>query len=268
MIAADVIDLRVVLRQDEGRVPVEAVGPALGANAAALAGREVDASCSTVLALEVDLIRIIGVDTAVESVTAPYANPIFVQRTAVARAMRGSHAAVVLKTAVDLVAARGIEIDVIELADRELVVVVPRVAAVERFVKPAVTADEDVTPVTRVDPHRVSVGMNVLAAVRREGRAAILRPMHRNAEHPLMGVVVRIDLVAGEVHRTRVQRIDARPRHALVLRAVEAAVFVAVERLLTHHVGLLATEIGTEGRIGLVRSLPGRSGVEGRDAGL
>jgi hypothetical protein len=87
MIAADVIDLRGLSSTGRRRVQLKRVGPALGECCRArrsrggcvLFHRSGSRSRSN---------SDHGGHRAVESVTAPYANPIFVQRTAVARAMR------------------------------------------------------------------------------------------------------------------------------------------------------------------------------------
>ena len=127
----------------------------------------------------------------------------------------------------------------IKLADRHVVQVVPVGHPVVSDVEPAVAADDHVPAVLRVDPEGVLVRVDAVAAVLGEGLAAVLGPVQLHATYVQIIGIVRIDADATEVHRSRVQAVDAGPGFAAVGGLVNAPVLVRVRTLLVLHVRLL-----------------------------
>src|SRR5262249_60997803 len=104
VIAAAVEEMRIVVRQNERRVPVEAVRRASRVlprpDETALAGAQIAPAHVAVLAFEVNHVRVERIDPAYEPVTTGYADPIFVDGAASRQAVaRPSPAAVVLEPA-------------------------------------------------------------------------------------------------------------------------------------------------------------------------
>src|SRR5262249_38189069 len=133
------------MRQDERRVPVPAVGlplRGLRADGTAFPGPQITPGHSAVLRGEIDLIGIVGIDLAAETVAAADADPVLVDRAGLrVRPARAAPGAVILQTAVDLVIAARIDRDMIELTDRQVVEVVPVSGAVVGLVETAIAAD-------------------------------------------------------------------------------------------------------------------------------
>ena len=106
------------------------------------------------------------------------------------------------------------------------------VHAVVGGVEAAVAADEHVPAVARVDPEGVLIGVDAVAAVVLERLAAVGRAVEADAEDVNVLVVAGIDADLAEVHRPRIDAVDARPRFAAVGRFVDAAVLETVRPLL------------------------------------
>src|SRR5207245_9355313 len=105
-------------------------------------GAEVAPAHVAVLAGEVDLVGVVGIDAAGEAVAAADAEPVLVDRAEAALdERRAPPTAVVLQAAVDLVVPAGVDGHVVELADGRRVDVVPDAAAVVAVVAAAVAAD-------------------------------------------------------------------------------------------------------------------------------
>src|SRR5262249_47700086 len=156
-----------------------------------------------------------------EAVAAADADPVLVNRpVAVADHAGAAPAAVVLQAAVDVVVPPRVHIDVVELADRHLIEEVPVGHAVVGDVVAAGAADEHVAAVLRVDPQRVLVGGAPAAA----GAAAAPNPaerfaavggaVDRHAEGVDVLVVAGVHADLAEVHRPRVEAVDAHPGFA------------------------------------------------------
>ena len=116
--------------------------------------------------------------------------------------------------------------------------------AVVGDVEAAVAADDHVPAVLRVDPQGVLVGVDAVAAVGRERLAAVRGAVQLDAEDVDVLVVAGIDADLAEVHRPRVEAVDARPGLAAVGRLVDAAVLEAVGALLVLDVLALAAVVG------------------------
>src|SRR5262249_8896118 len=163
----------------------------------------------------------------------------------------GGHApaAVVLEAAVDPVRFLVAHGDVVELADRRGVKVVPGGGPVVADVVAAVAADQHVPAVLRVDPHRMAVGMYVLAGAGLELLAAVGALVLADAQHVDVLVIRRIDADDAEVHRPRVDAVDTLPGLAAVVGAVDAAVLPAVGALRVLHVLDLPAELAHVGPV-------------------
>ena len=101
--------------------------------------------------------------------------------------------------------------DVVELADREVVDELPRGDAVEALEHAAVGAEQHVLAVRGIDPHRVAVRMQVARPARREGDAAVVRPVQVGAQQVDARAVVGLHADLAEVERARRERADALP---------------------------------------------------------
>ena len=140
--------------------------------------------------------------------------------------------------------------DVVELAEGELVVVVPVGHPIAGHVDAAVVAQDDVASVGRIHPEGVMVDVDgAVVAVVREGRAAVAGAMEPRAQHVDVALVTRVHADLAVVHRARVERVDPRPGRAAVGRLEDAAVLVALGALLVLGVGALAAEPDAEGTV-------------------
>src|SRR5262249_21533963 len=157
------------------------------------------------------------------------ADPVLVERPGpVARHARPAPAAVVLQPAVDVVVPPRIDVDVIKLPNCHLVKVVPVGHAVVGDVVAAVAADEHVAAGLRVDPQRVLVGVDAAAAVGAgiaERPAAVGGAVDRHAQDVEVALVTRVHADLAEVHRPRVEAVDADPALAAVGGLEDAAGF-------------------------------------------
>src|SRR5262249_21136899 len=143
VIAGAVINARVGVRQDERRVPVEPVrwlaARRRRAQGAELTGAQGAPHHRSILALEVDEIRLVWIGPADEAVAATDEDPVIIPRADAGERARGAApAAVVLETAVDVIGLLAVHADVIELADRHRVEEVPRLHPVARDVQAAI----------------------------------------------------------------------------------------------------------------------------------
>ena len=106
IVARRIEDLGVVARQDERRVPVEAIRrlaarPGSRANRGPLARLQMPPADVAVLALEIDEVGIARIDAADEAVAAADREPVFVDDAAVFADRRPAPGAVVLQAADD-----------------------------------------------------------------------------------------------------------------------------------------------------------------------
>src|SRR5262249_10071355 len=149
---------------------------AFGADAGNFAGLEMAPTHAAVLHFEIDEIGIGRITAADVAIAAEDGDPILVDRPGATfqTNRRPAPGAIVLKAAEDPVGALVVDGDVIELAERERVEMVPVVGAVVADVEPAIRADEHMQAVFRIDPHRVAVRMDTLAGVSLERLAAVL----------------------------------------------------------------------------------------------
>ena len=241
-VASGVIDFRVVRRQQERGVPVEAVRlPFIRfrADARDLAGLEVATHKHAILTGPIDEVGVGRIDGDVKAVAAVDVHPVFVQGSAPAAAAeprgpreRGTApGAIVLQTAVDLVKAAGVERDVVELADRHVVQVVPGVAPVIAEIRAAVAGQDHVAAVPRVDPEGVVVRVDGAAAIAAKRLAAVVGAVNSKSENVNILIIARIHADLAEVERARVQAVDPRPGLAAIGRFVDAAGLIRVRPL-------------------------------------
>ena len=228
-----VVDARVRVRaDDDGRVPVEAergIGRAgLRADVDRLVALAVVAEEVAFLPLEVDRVRVGGVDRDRVAVGAVGDRPVEVRDAVpVERARRPHLAAVVLRAAVHVVERqRIVEGQLVELRDGQVLEEAPRLAAVVRFVHAAVAAVEDVVSVARHERHRVVVAVLVLLGHAHERLAAVVR--HHQARVHLVDAVERVRvgedlLVVVRAGAAADERTALLETLALVRRAVEPA---------------------------------------------
>src|SRR6185369_7284972 len=119
-VARAVEDARVVLRQNERSVPVEAMA-ALWSKPGAFPRSQVAALHVAVLALEVDQVGILGIDSTDKSVAAADHDPVVVARSvAVETTARSSPAAIILQSAINAVRLSVVDGDMVELPDGDV----------------------------------------------------------------------------------------------------------------------------------------------------
>ena len=173
-----------------------------------------DPSHAAILAFEVNLVRIIGVDESNEPIATADSHPIRVHwSSSIFTTRRTTPTAVVLKAAVNFVVHRRVDSDVIELTDRNVIQVIPVLHAILRDVEPAVATKNHVAGVPFVDPQSVMVGVNsVRSAIAGERFAAVFGFIETCAANVDVVAVNWIDLDVAVVHRARIQRIDSLPR--------------------------------------------------------
>src|SRR5262245_26857480 len=229
-------DARIVIGENERRVPVEAIAwprgrasrasrstpaatrsagaaatatTAAWTNETAFAGAQVAPAHRTALTLCIDPIWIIGIHAADKAVAAVDIDPILVDDTTARRQHRAAPGAVVLQSAVNLVIQAAIQRDVVKLAQGHEVQMIPMLAGIIGDVIAAVIAVDHVTTVTRIDPQCVMVGVDPAVAAGPERLAAVGRVDHVDAANPYVLVVGRIDTDQREIHGTRIQTVDA-----------------------------------------------------------
>ena len=192
-----------------------------------------------VLRLGVDGVGIGGIDLRVHAVAGVDLHPVVVEDAEiVARGARAAERVRVLQAAVDVVRRRHVDADPVELADRQVVHLVPGDAAVEGEVEPAVVAEDEVLRVGGIDPERVMIAVHADVVGRahacrwrrarpvtgsRERPAAVVGDEQRRAEDVEALVVGRIDVDLAVVHRPRVDVAHLPPRLAAVVGTVGAA---------------------------------------------
>ena len=212
----------VELRDYEGGVPVEAVLLLLiggrGPYRHTLEGLQVEAGHIAVLTFDVDRGGIDRIDHAVEAVTAAHVLPV-VHLDALPNhgARRPDPGLVVLQPAADVVRFLVVRADLVELAERDRVQVVPGLALVEALMDAAVGSGQDVVRVGGVNPKGVIVAMNSLNQVLSPRLSAVLRVVHVRGEDPDALVVVRVDVDLAVVRGARVGVRELYPGFAFVL---------------------------------------------------
>src|SRR5438132_5998774 len=134
-----------MVRQQEGRLPIEAVALAFRGprtDRGLLAGAEVPSAHAAVLAFRIYQVGIVRIDGTDEAVTAADVDPVLIDGASLpAGAARSAPAAVILQTTVDVIVRPRVEGDVVELAQGDVVQVVPVRHAVVGDVEAAIAAD-------------------------------------------------------------------------------------------------------------------------------
>src|SRR5262249_15558014 len=262
----------VVRREDERRVPVEAVPlrahGAARADEAALAGAKVAAAHRPALTLGVDDIGIIRIDAAGEAVAAVDGEPVLHDNPAARRERPAAPRAVVLQAAEDAVVRPRVDRDVVELAECLEVVMVPVLAAVIANVKPAVGTNDDVPAVARVNPQSVVIAVDPAILAGLEAFPAVGRISEADAADVDVSIILRIDADEREVHRPQVEAVDGVPGVARVVRAIDAAGLPAVLALLILDIRLLAAEAAAVGPLARRAAPASAAGEELRDVDL
>ena len=125
---------------------------------------EIGEKRASVLRVRVDEASIHRIDRRLKAVAESRVHDVGVGHAAARiRRARKRPRPVVLRAAEDPVRLAVVDRDVVELADRQVVDVVPGLRAVVREVHAAVVAEHDVLGLAWIDPHRVVVGMRVRA---------------------------------------------------------------------------------------------------------
>ncbi len=206
----------IVRREHHRRVPIPAVrqraffrarphGFKARADVGGFTRQRVLALDVAVLRLRVHVARIVLVDEDHEAVAALHLIPVTVQDALGETRLAGAApVVVVLQTAAHTERQRVVHTHVIEERERQVVVLVPRLAHVVRHGDAAVVADQNVIRIRRIDPNRMHVVMCGQRGVRRHRAATINRHLQADAAVVHAVRVVRINVELAEVHRTRV----------------------------------------------------------------
>ena len=274
-VARVVDDVRVVLRDHDRGVPVEAVlHVARGERGWKHRIRHDVAHCRGALVPLRDLAhvaaavvqhRVVGVEHHVGGLAPGHRVPVL-PANATGRPARDGDGAVVLLAAIDVVRETVIGVHAVELGCRLVLLGGPGLTAVQRDVRAAVVRVDQVVAVGRIDP------LIVVVAVRRThaGKclAAVNRFHCRGAQHPYHVGVLRVrehlGVVPGPVPDPP-RLVDHLPVLATILRAVQPTAWIGFEHDV-HSVGVggygyagLANELGKP----LGELLPGTAAVRG-----
>jgi hypothetical protein len=198
---------------------------------ALLRGREqVMAGHVAVLRFTIDDGPVAGVLAGVEAVPAGDGVPVGVDRAGgTAHRAGAAPGVVVLETTADVVRMTHVRRDLIVEAERHVVVVVPREAAIAGDVETAIMADRDDARVDGVDPDRVVIRVRAGQAL--PGLATVQRHLARRAADKELVHVLGVDPDLRKVRRALVLIADEDPGLAGVVGAVDAvAVFVRRRR--------------------------------------
>ena len=156
----------------------------------------------TVLPLTVHDVGVFVVDLRLKAVAAHRDEPVFVRYRTASGARRHAQRIVVLRSAIDVIERLGIiDADAIELRQRQIRFVLPVCGAVPRLVHTAITPDDHVRCIVRINPQRVVIDMAVAPLRTRETLAAIGCDHQERIEDVNLIYIMRIahDLVV--VHR-------------------------------------------------------------------
>src|SRR5262249_42878636 len=154
---------------------------------------------------------------------------------------RAAPGAVVLQAAVDVVGPAVVHRDVVELAPRHAIEVLPVRRGIIGHVIATVAADQDVPAVLGVDPHGVPIAAQpAVDAVGAERLAAVLAAVEVDSGGPDDVLVGRVHADDREVEGSLVVAVDADPGVAAVGALVDAAGLRAERPLRVLHVGALA----------------------------
>ncbi len=248
VVAAVVERLGIVRRNDERRIPLEAVarrGVAVfqRADGFRFAGLQVAARKIAILGFRVDDVRVGGVDARVEAVAALHGDPILVADAGGLKAGAGTAPRiVVLQAAADVIRLLEVVRDLVELSDGDIVQVAPIAAAVPGDPDAAIVAAEHVVGIRGVDPDGVNVAVDIAETGLHEGSAAILRHVDVDTAEPDLLIVIGVHADLAEVGGTGISVAHAGPGGALVFGAVNAAERGMLE-FRVHDVGVFAIDV-------------------------
>src|SRR5438309_8547430 len=149
ILAGAIEDAGIMARQNERRIPVEAVSRlarhASWPEHSPLAGLQVAALDGASLAFGIDKVGVAWIDAADKTVAAADVQPVFIDGPGGAqRARRSRPAPIVLQPAERAIDRARIDRYVIELTERKMVQVVPVLGAIVGLVETAVAADDHV----------------------------------------------------------------------------------------------------------------------------
>ncbi len=234
-------------RQHERRLPVKSVTRATWrarAHETPRAGAQVNASGRAALAFRVDQVRIVPIDGTYESIPTADPDPIGINRPpTTCRPIGSAPTPVVLQAAVHVVVAPWANGNMIELANRDMVVMVPMRATVVGHVDSTIVADDDVSTVPRIHPQGMVIGMDLPRHITgTECLPPILAQVQLGAENPKELLVARIDANLTVIHWAWIDTVNARPGRAAVGGTIDAAVLESILALLELRVGRLAPE--------------------------
>ena len=245
-VAAVVHRLRVLRRQHDRGVPVEAVllrrhplaarpdAARVRVDAPRRARPAVRQADHAALQVVVDQLGVLEVGHAEEAVTAAHVLPLGPRGAGRAgRLARAAPGAVVLQAAAQVIRHLKVVRHVVELRERDVVEDVERPAGVVRDLEPAVVTEQDAVRIGGIDPHRLVIAVRGRADAR-EVPAAVLGLVQAARQRVHRVRVLRVHADVGVVERPEVDVAVAAhrlPRRARVLRSPQ---FPLVGRLADH----------------------------------
>src|SRR5262249_16472252 len=112
-----------------------------------------------------------------------------------------------------------------------MIEMVPVGRAIIGGVESAVAADDHMSAVPRIDPQRMAIRVYLPAGVALKRLAPVVGAIHRDAQDIHILFVARINANLAEIHRPRIEAVDARPGLAAISGFVNAAVLIAITAL-------------------------------------
>ena len=171
--------------------------------------------------------RVCRVNLVVHAVAGAHGRPILERDQAASSIARTLPGFVVLQTGIDVVRIVHIDADGVDLADRDVEVIVGALSAVVRDVHSTIGAEHDALWILVVPPHGAEVTEDAAEEITVPGGPAIARLVHRVAVDDDVARIDRVgqDLVEG-IGRLRAGNVDAiamrlRPTATTVFRAVD-----------------------------------------------
>src|SRR5262249_28262600 len=138
-------------------------------------------------------------------------------------------ASIVLQSTINPVGPAEIETDLVKLSERNRVDVIPRFGLVIAEMDSAVRSNNQVVRIDWIDPHRMVIAMDAPElSCRIQTPAAVLRYIHRGAQHVDTLIVLWINTNLAVIHRPRVNLVHLFPGGALVIRTKDSALCVLV----------------------------------------
>src|SRR5262249_35883000 len=178
----------------------------------------------TVLQRCIDCVWIFRIDLRTKTVAAVCNEPVRIDNTGSAARLRWpAKTVIILCAAVNVVEGfRVVGGDVVELRYRQILFEVPVLATIVALINTAVTTDEIVIRISRIDPDIVIVDVLVLLAEAAYCATTVIRNHQKDVHYVNAIDVFRIGNDASVVHRTAIEFIAPFPTATAIWRAKDS----------------------------------------------